>query len=115
MKIDFKLFDLKIDKVYKPIAYYVELEPDRFVYHIEAIIDKEDPEDVEENIYTYEDIVYKKSTLIGTFMEYQKVEDQELWLVHLETAGKGELYITFDNKKEAIKFKKQLLNYIFNE
>ncbi len=120
MKINFELFDLAVDKIKNPIAYYVELLPDRIIYHLEAEIDKEPNMEAEEytaieNMYLCETRVYKKETLIGASISFTKPYEDELYVVLVEMAGASDVIeVTFQNRKAAYKFHKQILEYIFS-
>lgn len=116
MKIDFKLFDLSRDKIKEDIAYYVELLPDRFIYHIEGIVDREPDisEEVyesEEDKYIYEHSIFKKELLTGCSM-YSA--DEGLFFVDFEITGSGSVIkINFQTKKEATLFLNKVTDYIF--
>ena len=118
MRVEFELFDLAVDKIRNPIAYYVDLLEDRLVYHLEAEIDKEpnieaEEYEGEENIYLCETRVYKKDSIIGSTITFTQPYDQALYVVLIEMAGANEsIEITFKSKKAAHKFHKQVVDYI---
>lgn len=119
MRIDFQLFDLAVDKIKNPIAYYIDLLDDRLIYHLEAEIDKEPNMEAEEyeakeDIYLCETRVYKRENIIGTTITFTKPYDDELYVVIVEIMGANEsIEVTFNSKKAAHKFHKQILNYMF--
>lgn len=121
MKVEFELFDLAVDKIRNPIAYYIDLQEDRLIYHLEAEIDKEpnieaEEYEAEENVYLCETRVYKKDSIIGATISFTKPFEQELYVVIIEMAGANEsIEVTFKSRKAAYKFHKQIVDYIFKK
>lgn len=121
MRINFELFDLKVDKIRNPIAYYVELLPTKILYHLEAEIDKEpdienESYESEEGVYLCETRVYKREALIGCSISFTKPFDDELHIVMIEVMGASDnIEVTFKSKKAALKFHSQIIKYILNE
>lgn len=121
MKVNFELFDLAVDKIKNPIAYYIDMQEDRLIYHLEAEIDKEPNIEAEEyeskeDIYLCETRVYKKESVVGVTISYTKPYEDDLYVVLIEILGAADpLEITFNSKKAAHKFHKQLLEYIFGK
>ena len=78
MRYELKLFDLIVDKIDNPIAYYVDFLEDRIVYHIEAVLNKapipeEEIYESEEGIYLDETATYRREVLKGASYTYKYI------------------------------------------
>lgn len=126
MKINLKLFDLLVDKIKNPIGHYIDLQEDRIIYYLETYVDKDpsaltdEPEEdmnVEEDIYYLEINMYKRDALVGTSLAFSEdgVDGADLFIVLISCIDAEKLKFSFDNRKEAVKFQKTIMDYILNK
>lgn len=118
MKIKIDFFDLPTDKVRTPIAYYLELNDNYITYNFEAKIDVEaninlEEYETQENIHVYENFSYKRDVLTGVTLFYSQVDEIDIYTVGIDSIGQSSIIkLTLNNRKQAEKIKKQILDYI---
>lgn len=124
MKINFKLFDLSVDKIKDPIAYFIDLQEDYFTLWLEAIYDREpqgedlDSEEYEpaENEYILDVSTYEKSTIRGFAISESFNNEIQVYTISVILEGDlGTLLINFQTKKEMLTIYKQLISYRFSK
>lgn len=116
MKYNIKLIDLQRDKIDKAISHYLDLQEDKFIYHIEGIISREpdaENDDYEsfEEVYILEHTVLKKELLCGVSLF---TGGNGLYTIDLELNGNTSVVkMNFDDLKEAKKLYNKIFDYIF--